>query len=1051
MRLFRKSKAGVPDTQTSIEIQELTETRPSSPCVPCPPPALQLNLQLPSLTSSSLIFGKSGLIPDSNESIQQHHQQHQGDISAPTGSMKNYELASGAYSMADQSEARASPQTILNAIEQRRTVAAANTNSDGPNAPSSYNFDYLLHFAEQSNSEMPQESSVQKMLLEQYGKVPVNTAQQSAAHSYSNYTATTTMASGIGSNSAANVAAAPAYSTPITKTTLVEVIQARQKQVGTQKTKESTNSNANENTYHRTAGSPISRDDSSTSSANDDGVQKLNSSMAAMSIGNTSATNDSGKKLSERALNIQKVREASALGKVVAFNRSAIANIEMEDETDSIPLGGLRKLGNGSTQEGIGSLSGAGLYQAHGSTLHGSLINDGQMNAAKYQASMQMQMQSGVSTNVPAFHTQQQQQQQYQQGFFAASASPMPHVVGGSLSTGARTPAPMFSANNSGNSSPAAMSQSGFPIQAGVPMRQQGISPLSIAQMQQQQQQQLMMQQMAYQQSTMGGVARASMLSNTSASFGNIGLTRAAAGMPEGLVATAKPMYTPSPLGQMPPIYGQQGMAHYQQAMVARQLPNTMANMQVHRSVMQQPPPGIAANSQQAALTSFIPSQSICQGSISRNPLMRDLNKIKEFSAKDYNARPTLLAEVDSRMLAKKAMPGLGGISNHSFQPENVPSRSVNPPISPTLRHKYSSISELPEMGGRADHSQRDYYDRHYGSSHKYNPGYEKSMSCQNLYGMCSDNASVSSGGSSKRNLDARDGGKGLGRNGREHKRRHRHGYDYSRGDAYGSEYSERGPPREFRRMEAQPPPRGYRALGRHGRNNWDDRYYEQYDYEDSSDIYASDCYDEWGEDEYEGYYDNDDIGTHYRRRNTAHRKPRTKQRLERGKMPAHWRPPPRNGRGDGIAGYHRGEHGKRLQIYLDDPRGNSDVAYRVAPDIAEKAGSVKSQSSITSATPVKPRSQFGRILANIRRQSGAEPNAPAQSALVDQPAQQKTSIGSSEPSNGDQAQAEDRTSLAANRACSSSESVVSRALNSQVNSVTCTPTTQAAAPVAAV
>ncbi|KAJ2470438.1 hypothetical protein GGI02_002930, partial [Coemansia sp. RSA 2322] len=102
---------------------------------------------------------------------------------------------------------------------------------------------------------------------------------------------------------------------------------------------------------------PMSRSShggSSASSEDEGGVPKLSSSMAAMSLpgGTGHATGIVGGQMSDRAMHIQRVREASAMGKVVAYAKSAAvppAGTSDDDEDDMVPLGGLKRpLGNGS-------------------------------------------------------------------------------------------------------------------------------------------------------------------------------------------------------------------------------------------------------------------------------------------------------------------------------------------------------------------------------------------------------------------------------------------------------------------------------------------------------------------------------------------------------------------------------------------------------------------------------------------------------------------------------------------------------------------------------
>ncbi|KAJ2665364.1 hypothetical protein IWW48_000253 [Coemansia sp. RSA 1200] len=1102
MRLFRKTKAATPETQNVAMEYEPTMERSPSPYTPCPAPALELNLQLPSLASNSLIFEKNP--PTSNEGAanaiiqrqQQQEQLQQHTAAVPQDGIPNYELTSAAYQGSQQAAGKASPQTILAAIDKRRGGGGGGAAGSGSNANASYNFDYPVHFAEHSDKTNKQaEASVQSMLFEQYGKTPSAAAGQQRQPSHHNYqmqnnlshgTATATITNTTAtSTSTTHAAATPSKHVQTNGGTLIEYIQAQQKQASLQKAlyaAKSKEKTALANQQH--PGSPSSRDDSSTSSYNDEGVQKLSGSMAAMSLGKGGAAEGkgAGNVLSERALYIQKAREASALGRVVTFNLMHAKNDDSDDENDTIPLGGLRKADDGCVSENTGgpvnALPGVGPSQAHGVSPHGSLVGGGQFGSAKQQALAQMQY-GGPHMNQQAF-------QQYQMAVQSIAASSMPDMMG-SLSAGARTPVPMFSADNSGQNSPAMSGAGGFPAQGGgPPMQQQGMTSMSLAQLQQQHQQH--QQMAAYQRNASGGAQRAPMSSSQGAMFGNGGFYRGAMGDVATAVPSARPMYTPSPLGQMPPIYAHQGMVAGQAHMIvpdprmaaayqptpSAQMPNAMAaSINSFRSGAQQPLQQgfVASSAQQASLTSFIPTQSQYQGSFTRNPLMRDLNKIKEFSAKDYTARPTLLAEVDSRMLAKKNIPGLGGSASHSYQPQAQPQAQaqVQPqahahgqkqahgrhPHSPTGRHRQINNSDQFGYDRRPERSNPDYYDRHY-SSHRHDQGFENLSSYQNLYAMCNDNASVSSGGSSKRNMDMR----GIrGGEGREHKRRHRHDH---RGNAHGSEYGDGMPLREFRRTDARsPPPRGYRTLGRHYRRYRDDYYHEQYDFDDVSDMYASDYYDEWEGNDHEGYYGDDSVEYAHHRRHTVHRKSHRRQRAERRRAGSQMKPPQRHYRDESLV-EHRGGPRKKLPMHLDDPRGSNGFTFRAAaaaPESAERTNSFDSQSpsqsSLISITRAKPRSQFGRMLANIKQRSANEPKAASKPEPMDtredeEEEEQASTECKPEPTGRDRRDTQPSDAPHASAANSPAASTTSSMPDPQGNSPICTPKMTATAPVAA-
>ncbi|KAJ2828100.1 hypothetical protein FBU31_002996 [Coemansia sp. 'formosensis'] len=475
--------------------------------------------------------------------------------------------------------------------------------------------------------------------------------------------------------------------------------------------------------------------------------------------------------------------------------------------------------------------------------------------------------------------------------------------------------------------------------------------------------------------------------------------------------------YTPSPLGQVP-IYNQPAIAvhqqmppadmhmvHYPPAMMSHAaLP--MANQQMYPQraqpyqFPQQPPPQQQFPPQQypppqpqqlppqqpqvaiqqhhqapvgqhpAALTSFIPSQLACRGSLAKNPLMRDINKLKSFSAKDYTTRPTLLAEADSRQLAKKNMPGLGGATSHSYQPEVPPPiQQQPPPPLPEPQHQQHQ-SFRP-------HDQGDYRDQadHYPRSNRYEaPHHSRSRSCQVYDDEDNDYSSVSSRTSGRRHTSAR-------RNG-DHGPTRRHRHDHA-DNTYGSEYGERPRHRESRQMPPPPSSHGRRALEQRRQPRRNDRYhehYEHYDYEDRSERYARDYYDDYDDDEefderYGDRYDHQQAGPGFARRRDAQGRTRTSDmRMGRARAEAVWASP--YGSRGSMPGRH-GHYGRPRLVRLDDPRDADSIIIRSSPPHTSKAGSSDSESLLVLEHG-KPRSQFGRILANLKRQTaGFAPVSP--------------------------------------------------------------------------
>ncbi|KAJ2823793.1 hypothetical protein IWW50_003626 [Coemansia erecta] len=791
MRLFRKSKAAQdPEVQTEALDPRVEIMRPPSP----PPPALQLNFQLPSLPSSSLDFG-GPVIAANNDADNQ-----------PIGQMRQHEpaptLASApALEPAPPPAAKPSATTTLFeqlALGQQKAAAEA-----------TYAFDYPVHCDE--TAQKAPDSSVKNQLMEQFGhRLAPNERAGSSSAQPTRALQARTMHQQIEHILASSSAAPP-----------VEVRMLN--------------------------GSPSTRDGGSSSSDDDNGVPKLSSSMAAMTLaGAKGAQDEGGVKMSDRAMYIQRMREASALGKIAAFSRTAVpADEDAEDESDLVPLGGLR--------------------QMRGSTAPSSAL--GTPNSAR----------GPVFQQQPQQQSQQQQSQQQQQQQMRAQGAM--HRLG------------PYANPNPG------MSMQSLPAAHNIQS-----SPL---------------QQMAYPRAAGGNQSmfQSPMAGNSSVTFGGVGMSRGPA-----MQDQAKAMYTPSPLRQMP-MYCQPAM----EAIPAMSGYIPVASNQMHTLAAQQQS-GALANSQQSALMSFIPNRDRCGGSMAKNPLMRDINKAKEFSARDYSSRPTLLAEADSRRMAKKNMPGLGGTTCHSFQPEVVQPQQPLPDA-------YAPRSP-PRPHGHRDY---DPYYAHRPDAPHYTPPPRRHPD-----DMGHEYISSSSSTNNKRRPDFQSA---RGRTVKRHSR-YEDSYDH---------YDSRARAREFRQQEPQRRPRGRGTLGRSRRRRHDD--YDHYDYDDDdySDSYASDYYDEWDND---NYYD-DRVGE--RRGNGRSPQHRSRGNPQRGTLRmdgGRWKQP--HGRRDEAPEGHR----RHRSSHLDDPRDSNGVvraATRVVgrhtPD-AEPAGPPNA----------RPRSQFGRMLANIKR-----------------------------------------------------------------------------------
>ncbi|KAJ2795511.1 hypothetical protein H4R20_005853, partial [Coemansia guatemalensis] len=333
MGLFRKSKK-------SQETPDLAQESPDDdyihqPSAPTPPPpALQLNLELPLMTPSSLDFG--------------------GSITAEAGNKED----TRPLAQLQQQQQRANQ--MHDTLDQQKSLSMnnPNTGTDGgaasivplvqiigerQNASTNYNFEYPLQIAESSSTAIPQSQGdhVKHQLLEQFGhKLPASQQGSNQTGAAPNNAGSTTV--GASSNTFSNLA----YSEPPRTTSM------------NQPNQQLMNAGSARVAFQQLTGSHSSKEDGSSSSEDDNA--KLNSSMAAMSLGDKkpAAAADGELKMSSRALYIQRMREASALGKVAAFKpQIAEAGGDDDDESDDMPLGGLRQM-RGEHGAGSGSLNG---------------------------------------------------------------------------------------------------------------------------------------------------------------------------------------------------------------------------------------------------------------------------------------------------------------------------------------------------------------------------------------------------------------------------------------------------------------------------------------------------------------------------------------------------------------------------------------------------------------------------------------------------------------------------------------------------------------------
>ncbi|KAJ2883934.1 hypothetical protein H4R27_002432 [Coemansia aciculifera] len=986
MRLFRKSKTGQgsagTDASKQLEMNQPPQTEqpeilPSQP--PQPPPVLQLDFELPSVPPINRdLNGTTTGAPGGGDICPQQQQQYDVGGAIPGQGFH------ATMNMGDNAEGGLLHQGLLASDMQR--IAAA------------YNFDYPFQLAEDSSQSQTEEDSVQRQLAEQFGFGPkahraIPQPQHSSSQSNVSYSATmphhtpSVPASHVASNSS------PSLSSSQKHQQLARVVMHNMQMATANRTTFS-----NTPTIHM-AMSHSSNGGSSASSEDECGVPKLRSSMTAMSLsgGAPPATSSAAGKLSDRAQHIQKVREASALGKVVAFSKTtysaggvAANGDEGDDEDDLVPLGGLRKAANNSVPN-ISAVDRNGVqasmpaqHATHGHMFPSPVAYDGGAGMAKHFVPQH-------ALSMHNLHQQQQhlypysQHQQYQQSMHSPSTA----------SVTSQMSAPMVMRR-------ATIQQPG----PGTGQNQHHMYPGSSS------------QQMAYPRSkaAAGGIGSA---------YSHVGYSRTP-GMPD----PSSHAYTPSPLGQVP-VYSQPAIAIHQQMppadMHTTQYPPAMmnhtgmpmANQQLypqrvqpyqlpqqplpqqyppqqflppHPQTQQFPPqqfpppqqlpqlqPQATTQHQHApvgqhpaALASFIPSQLACRGSMAKNPLMRDINKLKDFSAKDYTTRPTLLAEVDSRQQARKNMPGLGGTTSHSYQPEAPPpiQQQPLPPLPEPQPQQHQSFRPHDQGEYRDHHDQANHYPR----PNRYEASYHnRSRSCQIFDDEDNDYSSVSSRTSGHRRH-------GAGRNG-SHGPTRRHRYDHV-DNAYGSEYGERLRRREFRQVAPPPSSHDRRVVEQRRQPRRNARYYEyeHHDYEERSETYARDYYDDLDDDEdfderYGDRYDHRLADPGSARRRDAQRQPCASDvRVGRARGEARWASPySSRGNTHGRHGYHT----RPRLVHLDDPRDGDSVIIRSSPPPIGKASGSDSESLLVLEHG-KPRSQFGRILANLKRQTtGFTPMSP--------------------------------------------------------------------------
>ncbi|KAJ1952657.1 hypothetical protein EC988_003432 [Linderina pennispora] len=106
-----------------------------------------------------------------------------------------------------------------------------------------------------------------------------------------------------------------------------------------------------------------SRGSSSPTSSDEEAMVTLTKQAATMTLtsGKPEPSSDPNRKITDRAANIQRMREASAMGKNMAFGMVHTGNGaggfggNADDESDSVPLGGLRRAAGTTTGQQSGS------------------------------------------------------------------------------------------------------------------------------------------------------------------------------------------------------------------------------------------------------------------------------------------------------------------------------------------------------------------------------------------------------------------------------------------------------------------------------------------------------------------------------------------------------------------------------------------------------------------------------------------------------------------------------------------------------------------------
>ncbi|KAJ1941879.1 hypothetical protein EC988_006644, partial [Linderina pennispora] len=389
------------------------------------------------------------------------------------------------------------------------------------------------------------------------------------------------------------------------------------------------------------------------------------------------------------------------------------------------------------------------------------------------------------------------------------------------------------------------------------------------------------------------------------------------------------------------------------------------------------------------------------KGSMAKNPLMRDLSKMKRFSTSDYATRPTLLAEADSRKVAKKAIPGLGGSSSHSFQPDMAQAQKQLLYLQQQLQIQQQQLQgqmEPQTPPSQPQQTPRQQHQREPNRGGRHDTPNQGSPSCHALQ---KNHGGLSVSSSTSYIDPERYTSKGGEHRG--HTRRP-HGGNAHRHPTYSSEYDEADHhrQREFRQRTSPYQSKSRKLLARaRRRSQHNDDYYDYYDYDDEE-PYRSDYYDEYDDREYDArHYDERDDnyrsrrgGNHRRyqdrpptsrrgrereaRAGNRHRVPSQERAGGRDEVPGPVKriigeledPRDKKGSGRGERRHYRQEYASESDDSEPERKGKAKTKSKAKTKetTKEKAKAKTNAAAKTSIDSTKTRSPLLRAMASIKR-----------------------------------------------------------------------------------